>query len=514
MASLFYPLVTKRAGNLFKVFLLGFGLIISNITAWSQSPSMDKSIWMDSVLNVLQLDQERNADIKSALLDSAFHIAVQLEDTCNQVLIRSYQATFLDNQGRSDSALILLFWANRNYSPQCDSLILMNMYANMTNVFLSLDELGRLDSIGNIALKHWNRNWKKNKPRFIILNNLAISQIQQGKDTAASQYFHQMYAEATKAQDENFIQKSLINLGSFKGFTGDLDSAYYFFNQAAVLAKSINDIDNYLGLLINLSNLDKMRGNYKQAFSKLDSAFLLATNQKNSGIQASVQKARADIYAITNDFKKAYENYLLYDSIHGIYLDDERVKAVTEMMEKYESEKKAREIQQLKIVNLDAELKNVRITKTRNHFIYIGAGILLVALGLWWRLSFVHKSRKAIQREKDISEGLLLNILPASVAEELKIKGKAEAKHFPLATILFSDFKSFTTISESLSAEELVSELNECFKAFDDIITRHGLEKIKTIGDAYMATAAVPDTNSATAKEVVMAGLEMQRFIT
>jgi len=503
-----------RAGKLFKTVLLAMGLIILNVTAWSQSSSMDKSIWMDSVLNALQLDQERDSDIKSALLDSAFHIAVQLKDTCNQVLIRSYQATFLDNEGRSDSALVLLFWANRNYTRQCDSMILMSMYANMTNVFLSLDELGRLDSIGEIALDFWNKNWKSNKPRFVILNNLGIAQIQRGNDKVSGQYFHQMYTEAKEAQNENYIQKSLINLGSLKGMMGDLDSAYFFFKRASENARKRDDVENYLGLLINLANVDKERGRFHDAIMKLDSAFTLADTLKNLDSKGSIQQARADLFARTGNFEKAYTYLNDFISIREQYLDEERVKAVTEMMEKYESEKKAREIQQLKIVNLDAELKNERIIKTRNHFIYLGSGILLVALGLWWRLTYVHKSRTAIQHEKDISEGLLLNILPASVAEELKLKGHAEAKHFPLATILFSDFKSFTTISESLSAQELVSELNECFKAFDDIITRHGLEKIKTIGDAYMATASVPDTNGATALEVVMAGIEMQRFIT
>jgi class 3 adenylate cyclase len=139
---------------------------------------------------------------------------------------------------------------------------------------------------------------------------------------------------------------------------------------------------------------------------------------------------------------------------------------------------------------------------------------LLVALGLWWRLTYVQKSRAAIRHEKEISEGLLLNILPASVAEELKIKGRADAQQFPSATILFSDFKSFTNIAETMSAEDLVDELNTCFKTFDEIMTKHGLEKIKTIGDAYMAAASVPANNVSTAREAILAAAEMQNFIT
>ncbi|MBT8327352.1 MAG: adenylate/guanylate cyclase domain-containing protein, partial [Bacteroidia bacterium] len=80
-------------------------------------------------------------------------------------------------------------------------------------------------------------------------------------------------------------------------------------------------------------------------------------------------------------------------------------------------------------------------------------------------------------------------------------------------TILFCDIKNFTSFAETLTAEELVSELDVCFKNFDEIITNNGLEKIKTIGDAYMAVGGLPDNNTATAKDVINASLEMQRFI-
>ena len=101
--------------------------------------------------------------------------------------------------------------------------------------------------------------------------------------------------------------------------------------------------------------------------------------------------------------------------------------------------------------------------------------------------SFVNKKRDAlmIQREKNRSDDLLLNILPAEVAEELKTKGSADAKQFDEVTVMFTDFKGFTQISEKLSPTELVNEIHECFKAFDNIISKHNIEKIKTIGESH-----------------------------
>jgi class 3 adenylate cyclase len=113
--------------------------------------------------------------------------------------------------------------------------------------------------------------------------------------------------------------------------------------------------------------------------------------------------------------------------------------------------------------------------------------------------------------EKKKSDDLLLNILPSEVAEELKQKGKAEAKYFENVTVMFTDFKDFTKISERLSPAELVAEIDSCFRTFDKIIEKHNLEKIKTIGDSYMAAGGLPVPNDTHAADVVKAALEIQR---
>ncbi|MEO8067899.1 MAG: adenylate/guanylate cyclase domain-containing protein [Flavobacteriales bacterium] len=119
----------------------------------------------------------------------------------------------------------------------------------------------------------------------------------------------------------------------------------------------------------------------------------------------------------------------------------------------------------------------------------------------------------ALASEQQKTERLLLNILPAEVAEELKASGTAEAREFDQVTILFSDFKNFTSISEHMSPKELVEELNACFMEFDRIVESLGVEKIKTIGDAYMAVAGLQAHGGRSAKEVVLAGLQMQTFL-
>lgn len=125
----------------------------------------------------------------------------------------------------------------------------------------------------------------------------------------------------------------------------------------------------------------------------------------------------------------------------------------------------------------------------------------------------VQERTAELRKERDRSDELLLNILPAEVAEELKAQGSAAARHFDLASVLFTDFKGFTTLAAQVEPAELLNELNICFKAFDDIIGAHGVEKIKTIGDAYMCAGGLPDPGTSSPLDVVHAALEMQAFM-
>lgn len=124
------------------------------------------------------------------------------------------------------------------------------------------------------------------------------------------------------------------------------------------------------------------------------------------------------------------------------------------------------------------------------------------------------KERTAeLSAEKERSDELLLNILPAEVAEELRSTGASKAQHFDQVSVLFTDFKGFTGMAAQLGADALLQELNACFEAFDAIITRHGIEKIKTIGDAYMCASGLHSPHISSPVAIIRAALEMQSFM-
>jgi len=125
----------------------------------------------------------------------------------------------------------------------------------------------------------------------------------------------------------------------------------------------------------------------------------------------------------------------------------------------------------------------------------------------------IEKQHDELKIEKKKSDDLLRNILPEEIAEELKEKGFSEARLFDNVTVLFADFVDFTKAGEAMTPQELVNELHICFKNFDDIISRNNIEKIKTIGDAYLAVCGLPVSDAKHAENVVRAALEINEFM-
>jgi len=144
--------------------------------------------------------------------------------------------------------------------------------------------------------------------------------------------------------------------------------------------------------------------------------------------------------------------------------------------------------------------------------VLLGAGFMLARRAsrrLRQQNQQIQAQNAAIQEERSKSDRLLTNILPEEIAEELKARGFALPRTYESATVLFTDFVNFTKLSARLSPEQIIDELNECFLAFDEICDRHNLEKIKTIGDAFMCAGGLPIPNDTHPRDAVRAALDM-----
>ena len=166
---------------------------------------------------------------------------------------------------------------------------------------------------------------------------------------------------------------------------------------------------------------------------------------------------------------------------------------------------------QVEVDLLDQQKKNQQLIS-----LTAGIGIILIltiAIGLYRRNNYISKSKILVENEKKRSDLLLLNILPEETAKELKDKGKVKARKFESVSVLFTDFEGFTKYSENLSPEKLVESVNYYYSKFDEIMDKYGLEKIKTVGDAYMAAGGLPFPTPDHALKLVMAAFEIADFV-
>ena len=319
--------------------------------------------------------------------------------------------------------------------------------------------------------------------------------------------------ESGKAEIFNNNGYVLKNLGSFYKKKGNKAEAEKTWQQAeGYLRRSLQirekegDKAGIMEVFNGLADIRRRQERYEEALEYTNLYFDIAREITDKKFQQSALKDLARIHFKLGKYKEAYEYREQYDELRYSTFNEDRIQAEERREAIYSDGKKKQAIekQQQEIKLQEAQLKNA--TTVRNSL--LGGALLLLMLAL-----VLFNRNKIIQTEKQRSENLLLNILPAQTAEELKAHGKAQARSYEAVTVIFTDFKSFTQIAEQISPEDLVAELDECFRAFDDIATRHHIEKIKTIGDAYFGAAGLPVPSPTHAEDAVRATLEMQQFM-
>ena len=320
-------------------------------------------------------------------------------------------------------------------------------------------------------------------------------------------------------QDTGWIGISDMHLGTCQQQLGDWDSARYFLKASMRNLAGRNSELQLAVVHITYGNNENSAGNHKEALKYCQQGLAVAVARRARTFEQVACECLSVAYDSLGDKSRALAMFrrsvALKDSLFG----EAKVQELTrvEMAHEFAQRELKDSLIRAKVQvedQLDHQSEMAGEREGRNIAIFTGIAAFLLAVGLWSRLRYMRLSRARVLRERERTERLLLNILPASVAQELKDNGKAKAREYQQATILFSDFRNFTRLSESMDPQSLVEELDTCFKAFDRIIGPHHIEKIKTIGDAYMCVGGLPAPSLSTPADVVNAGLEMQAFIT
>jgi adenylate cyclase len=293
---------------------------------------------------------------------------------------------------------------------------------------------------------------------------------------------------------------SLGNIGMVYANTGNKQQAEKNINDAIKILEAAQDYYPICVYLISMCDIYLEKGDRKTALDYALRSLQLALNYDLKEQISNANLKLSQLYEQSGNQKLSlmyYKNHIAFrDSVNNIA----SVQKIADLRTDYEVSQK-----QIEVDLLNQQKRNQRIILVS---MYIILGLTVIILGtLYWYY-------RTISREKKRSESLLLNILPAETAHELKLNGSVEAVKFDEVTVLFTDFVSFSKYAEHIEPVQLVKSIDFYFKGFDQITTKYGLEKIKTIGDSYMCACGLPTPNPAHATNVIMAAREMIELVS
>lgn len=407
--------------------------------------------------------------------------------------------------GMKDSAFAAIYDAMRWKQKTNDSFAIAQIYIQLGNLHLDYGDPDQAFTNYSLAAAISERN--KYKENLISAwDGLGQYCLKANNYQEGLVYFLKVDSASKKSTDNYTIAQNLTNIALCHELLKDLPTAkayYHLALQACVKLNMLGDVAlgyyNVGSIYLELHKVDSIKVNLDSAIINLDSAIFFALQSNDIVRLARSYLLLAQAHAKKNNFAKAYAYQLHYSELSDSIISNEKVKQIAEMQTRYETEKKEQQI-----VLLAAQ--NKAKSAQRNILVLSSLLLLLLATAIFIGLLRTKKQRQ-------ISESLLLNILPHEVANELKEKGSADAQFFDEVTVMFTDIVDFTGITEKHTPQELVELLHTCFKAFDAIISKYKLEKIKTIGDSYLCAGGLPIPNATHARDIVSAGLEIQEFM-
>lgn len=367
-----------------------------------------------------------------------------------------------------------------------------------------------------------------------------------GNSNNAEVYYNKGIQILRKTDDDVSLVNAFLNAGDEAFNVEKYETALGFFEEASIILKNI---DYDMGTAYNLGNIGMVyaeQGKDIMAESNINESIAILEELQDYYPISVYLTYMSDIYLRKKDFPRALsyaERSLELSTIHGLkeqiseanlklselyeikgnkvssykYYKDhiifrdsvknlESIQEIADLRTDYEVSQK-----QLEVNLLNQQKKNQRIAVIASTIALFLIGLLAIAL--FRRNKFIQKTKKVIEEERDRSDNLLLNILPEETAAELKKNGVVKAKNYDAVTVLFSDFKGFTSYSKNLSPEALVETIHFYFSKFDAIIEKHGLEKIKTIGDAYMCAGGLNYDSEDHPQKMLQAAVEIVAFV-
>lgn len=483
--------------------------IVILLTLLSQNKLFAQTSWEDSVLTTFLIDATKDYKGIRSYGDSVISLFEQKGNSCMAAEAKVFKAYMHVRDSKFSEALnVYQQTLNSLQNINCqNAAIIPKIYLGYSQIYENLNEPNKVVYYTEKGIQNWPKNW----PDKEILIRLYIQKAAHAATEKLSlSYYYFAYEIAVNMHHLKMQEMVLNAIGTHYAISEQFDKAEEYLKKALNLALQRKAYSTLSGLYNNLAGITE-NNNRKRLY--IDSAYYFA---KLSGSIDDQQIALQNLALLEYEHKNfeigydyLWESMVLKDSV----FNKNKIAAFAEMEQKYESEKKSSEIALLKGEN---EIANLKSSKRLVLSISLAGGmlaLLILAFILYRQRENKQKLNAALSIEKKKSDDLLLNILPEEVANELKHNGESIAKQYNHVTVLFTDFVNFTGLSEQMSPTELVTEIHKNFTAFDAIIEKHGLEKIKTIGDAYLAVCGLPDEKQDHAIRVAKAALDIIAYM-
>jgi adenylate cyclase len=345
----------------------------------------------------------------------------------------------------------------------------------------------------------------------VISENIGEIYVTLGEDEKALPYLERSIKALGDAANASVAYNSIGKLYANKGEYG---KALTYHQQALSIAEKKNSPRHIEQTLRDLANLYAKQKDHRTALNYYEKARVIAAELKAVSDLQDIYSGMAASYSNTNDYKNAFKYQELLGKINDTLYTIEKDKKLNALQFEFDLEKKQNEIN---LLTKDKDLQIVQTKKAKfakNAFMIGLVLTFIIAVLIYKSYRDKVKTHILVDRQKNEIEHLLLNVLPKEVAKELQLTGRATPRHYKSVAVMFTDFRGFTLLTDHMSPGELVAELDACFNAFDEIIAKHNLEKIKTIGDSYMCASGIPVEDEMYVLKIVRAGLEIQQYIT
>lgn len=385
--------------------------------------------------------------------------------------------------------------------------------------------LSALNTIGNIYYKK-SATWNKALDYFfralplceaignkdalgIISENIGEIYFDKKDNKKAVEYFERSIKALGVTANSPFAYNGI---GKVYLQEGNFDQALNYHNKALAISEKLDGKLHMVRSIQGIANVYLKKKDYRSALANFNRAARIAEEVNAPSNLKVLYQEMADTYSTTADFKNAYKYKTLYSNIKDTLYNIDAGKKLGSLQFDFDLQKKQGEITLLTKDKALIDLQLKRQKFARNAFAAGLALVLMIALLIFRNYRVKVKTNRLLDQQKAQIEDLLLNILPAEVANELKENGKAIPRNYDSVSVMFTDFKGFTTIADKMSPQALVEELNDYFIEFDRIIGKHNLEKIKTIGDAYMCAGGIPTPDERHVFNIIKASLDIQEF--